>query len=250
MIHHSTKGSQSGKHSRDVGAGAGAWTRSPDTQIAIVEHEEADCAIVTANLRTFRKRDPIGIRLDRETMRWEIDESLDLTLLRGVVTAEERGRKSRESREKLREETLKGHETKVLRALTQHGRTWLTKDAVLGHSGLSPTNNNGALVRLVASGVVAQRSGKKRGWSEYLLAERVAEVAAIEQERDRNSHTQQFPLVPPELSGSGGTEGNPEPDNLTRQKQSGCRVANNTGNRRKPNCKKKSRKNRTASSEE
>ncbi|MFN7769439.1 MAG: AAA family ATPase [Planctomycetaceae bacterium] len=250
MVHHSTKGSQGAKHSRDVGSGAGAWTRSPDTQLAIVEHEEDDCAIVTANNRTFRKRDPIGIRLDRETMRWELDESLDVTLVRGVVSAEERGRKNRDAREKLREETLKTHETKVLRALTQHGRTWLTKDAVLGHSGLSPANNNGALVRLVASGVVAQRPGKKRGWTEYLLAERVAEVAAIEQERDRNSHTQQFPLVPPELSGSGSTEGDPEPDNLTRQKQSGCRVANDTGNRRKPKGKGKARRNRTAPSKD
>ena len=252
MIHHSTKGTQSGKHSRDVGAGAGAWTRSPDCQLAIVEHAEDDCGVVSANVRTFRRRDPIGIRLDRDTMRWEGDASLDVTQLKGQVNAEERSRKGRETKDKLRDETLCKHDEKVLRTLTQHGSTWLPKSKVRELAGLNAPDGNGALTRLTASGAVSERTGKRRDSTEYLLSDRVAEVAAAEEQQLRNMREEKkSPSTPVRLSGTGGTVGEGEADSPDNGQLSDCPEANDTGKQVK-SCKGrgKTRKNRTASSKE
>jgi RecA-family ATPase len=64
MIHHATKGSQSGKSVTDVGSGGGAQSRTVDCHLVIRAHDEADdLAVMDAAVRTFAPVAP-------ETLRW------------------------------------------------------------------------------------------------------------------------------------------------------------------------------------
>lgn len=62
VVHHASKGSQADKRVVDVGAGAGSQARSPDCHIALREHEEQDCVVLDARVRSFRPSDPIVLR--------------------------------------------------------------------------------------------------------------------------------------------------------------------------------------------
>jgi len=62
LIHHSSKGSQSDKRVTDVGAGAGAQSRAADCHIVLREHEESDCVVLAAAVRSFKPVEPIALR--------------------------------------------------------------------------------------------------------------------------------------------------------------------------------------------
>jgi len=53
LIHHSTKGIQSGKAVTDVGAGAGAQSRATDTHLILRAHEEPNAVVLDAAVRSF-----------------------------------------------------------------------------------------------------------------------------------------------------------------------------------------------------
>lgn len=89
ISHHSSKGSQSAKNALDVGAGAGAWTRSVDTLIVLRPHEEDDVAGVEVIARSFPPLPSFAMRWRYPL--WEIDNDLDPTQLR---QAGERGKSS------------------------------------------------------------------------------------------------------------------------------------------------------------
>lgn len=75
LIHHSTKGSQAGKSITDVGAGAGSQSRATDTHLVLREHEEPNCAVLDAAVRSWP---PIQPRVFRwEFPLWIPDDSLD-----------------------------------------------------------------------------------------------------------------------------------------------------------------------------
>jgi hypothetical protein len=80
LVHHSTKGSQSGKSVTDVGAGAGAQSRATDTHLILRPHEEPDCVVLDAAMRSWP---PIEPRVLRWTFPiWTPVDSLDPTALR------------------------------------------------------------------------------------------------------------------------------------------------------------------------
>lgn len=80
LIHHTTKGSQSGKAVTDVGAGAGAQSRAADTHLILRPHEESDCVVLDAAVRSWT---PIHPRVLRWTFPvWNPDDSLDPAALR------------------------------------------------------------------------------------------------------------------------------------------------------------------------
>jgi RecA-family ATPase len=62
LIHHSSKGSQSGKSLTDVGSGAGAQSRASDTHLILRAHEEENCFVLEAAARTWPKIAPICLR--------------------------------------------------------------------------------------------------------------------------------------------------------------------------------------------
>ena len=80
LVHHSTKGNQSGKSVTDVGAGAGSQSRATDTHLVLRPHEEPDCVVLDAAVRSWP---PIEPRVLRWTFPvWTPDDSLDPAALR------------------------------------------------------------------------------------------------------------------------------------------------------------------------
>ncbi len=81
LIHHSTKGNQSGKSVTDVGAGAGAQSRAADTHLVLRQHEEDGVVVLDAAVRSFAPIDPSCLRWTFPV--WNYDPSLDPTELKG-----------------------------------------------------------------------------------------------------------------------------------------------------------------------
>jgi len=80
LIHHSTKGNQSGKSVTDVGAGAGAQSRATDTHLVLRPHEEDGVVVLDAAVRSWAPIEPVCLRWEFPV--WSVDESLDPAALR------------------------------------------------------------------------------------------------------------------------------------------------------------------------
>ncbi|MCL4198923.1 MAG: AAA family ATPase [Phycisphaerales bacterium] len=80
MIHHSTKGNQSGKSVTDVGAGAGAQSRAADAHLILRPHEEPGTVVLDAAVRSWPPIEPVCLRWLFPV--WNMDESLDPANLR------------------------------------------------------------------------------------------------------------------------------------------------------------------------
>jgi hypothetical protein len=80
LIHHSTKGSQSGKGVTDVGAGAGAQSRATDTHLVLRPHEESGVVVLDAAVRSWAPIEPTCLRWSFPV--WTVDEGLDPTQLK------------------------------------------------------------------------------------------------------------------------------------------------------------------------
>lgn len=80
VIHHASKGVQGNKSVTDTGAGAGAQSRAPDSHLVIRQHEEPDCAVLDAVLRSSAPIKPLGLRWDYPI--WKPDPSIDVTKLK------------------------------------------------------------------------------------------------------------------------------------------------------------------------
>jgi len=62
LIHHTSKGVQSGKFVTDVGAGAGAQSRATDTHLILRQHEEDNAVVLSAAVRSFAPSEPLCLR--------------------------------------------------------------------------------------------------------------------------------------------------------------------------------------------
>jgi len=80
LIHHSTKGSQSGKSVTDVGAGAGAQSRATDTHLVLRPHEEDGVVVLDAAVRSWPPVEPTCLRWDFPV--WTVEDGLDPTQLK------------------------------------------------------------------------------------------------------------------------------------------------------------------------
>ncbi len=93
LIHHTTKGLQSGKAVTDVGAGAGSQSRAADCHLVLRPHEEDGCLSVDAVARSWPSPDPFVIRQDFPL--WKPDPDLDPADLRKPY--QKKSRKYREA---------------------------------------------------------------------------------------------------------------------------------------------------------
>ncbi len=82
LIHHASKGNQSGKGVTDVGAGAGAQSRATDTHLVLREHEEKGAVVLDAAVRSWKPIDPVCLRFDFPV--WESAANLNPTALRAI----------------------------------------------------------------------------------------------------------------------------------------------------------------------
>jgi hypothetical protein len=86
VVHHSTKGNQALKSVADVGAGAGAQTRACDTHIILRAHEDENCAVMEALMRSSPPTEPLGIRWSFPL--WKPEKEIDTTRLKGAEEVE------------------------------------------------------------------------------------------------------------------------------------------------------------------
>jgi hypothetical protein len=80
LIHHSSKGSQTGKAVTDVGSGAGAQSRATDTHLILRPHEVPNAVVVDAAVRSWPPVEPFCLRWEFPT--WSSAPDLDPTALR------------------------------------------------------------------------------------------------------------------------------------------------------------------------
>jgi RecA-family ATPase len=64
LVHHSTKGTQTGKETMDIGAGAGSIGRATDAHVVFLRHEEEGCVTMQARTRSFRQPPAKVIHID------------------------------------------------------------------------------------------------------------------------------------------------------------------------------------------
>lgn len=74
-VHHSSKGSQSGKATTDVGSGAGSQSRAADSHIVLREHEEPGAIVLDGNVRSFPPIEPFCLRWQFPV--WHLAEDLN-----------------------------------------------------------------------------------------------------------------------------------------------------------------------------
>jgi len=74
LVHHASKGNQSIKSVTDVGAGAGSQARATDTHLVLRHHQEPDCVVVDAAVRSWPPLEP-------KVLRWEFPVWLSEDLL-------------------------------------------------------------------------------------------------------------------------------------------------------------------------
>ena len=80
LIHHASKGSQSGKAVTDVGAGAGSQSRATDTHLVLRAHEQDHVVVLDAAVRSWPPVEPVCLRWDFPV--FNPASGLDPTMLR------------------------------------------------------------------------------------------------------------------------------------------------------------------------
>ncbi len=88
LIHHASKGNQSGRGVTDVGSGAGAQSRAVDAHIVLRPHEVDGAVVLEAAVRSWPPVAKVGLRWEFPAFR--VDPSLDTSQLR-----RENGRRSK-----------------------------------------------------------------------------------------------------------------------------------------------------------
>jgi hypothetical protein len=87
VVHHASKGNQAEKSVIDVGSGAGSMARSADVHMVLRAHQEKNCFVAEARVRSFRSPEPMGLRFNYPV--WVLDDSLDVELLEGKARVRE-----------------------------------------------------------------------------------------------------------------------------------------------------------------
>jgi len=94
-VHHSSKGDQGTKRITDVGSGAGSQSRAADCHLVLREHEEDDCLVLAAALRSFAPVEPMVLRWTFPT--WTPVDDLDPAALRQPPTKTDQRQASKDA---------------------------------------------------------------------------------------------------------------------------------------------------------
>ena len=73
LVHHTSKGNQANKSITDVGSGAGAQSRSPDTHLTLRQHNIEGVVSVFCCVRSFPPVEPFCLRRDENNL-WHLAE--------------------------------------------------------------------------------------------------------------------------------------------------------------------------------
>ena len=157
LVHHTSKGVQSGKSVTDLGAGAGAQSRACDTHMGIVPHDEDGIVPgvfdVRLAVRSFGKVEPFCIRRE-DGISWSVDASY-----RPGVKGDARGFLLGEKHKTTQDELLDGIVEIVREADGPMPKTVL-RDAVRDRfEGVSREKATRAIEHLVDSRILSSTSG-------------------------------------------------------------------------------------------
>lgn len=153
VVHHSTKGNQSGKAVTDVGAGAGSQSRAVDAHIILRPHEEDGAYVLDAAVRSFPPVQPLALRW--EFPLWSIAPDLDSSAL--LRSAKKKG-DDRERAEKILAAIRGGNHTQT---------------SIIGVAGMGLPCFRKLIKKLVADGQIETRpSGQRGAKTEYHIAAR------------------------------------------------------------------------------
>jgi hypothetical protein len=171
IIHHSSKGIQGGKAVTDTGSGAGAQSRAADGHWVIRQHEEKDCAVLDAVLRSWAPIEPLGLRWTYPV--WTPDLSLDVTKLK-----RERGPGGRPPKDKAAEpkpeSTVWTPETFVAEFITATAKPREAIESAANRRGLAFRTIAGLIAEAELSGLVFQHP--KQGSNAKFYANREPEI--------------------------------------------------------------------------
>lgn len=87
LIHHATKGDQSGKSVTDVGSGGGSQSRAVDLHMTIRPHQQPEMAVLEAAVRSFAPVEPVTLRWNWPI--WTLDSAVE-PVVRQKTTADSR----------------------------------------------------------------------------------------------------------------------------------------------------------------
>lgn len=82
VIHHTSKGAQLHKQVTDMGSGAGSMSRAADTHAVLRKHQDDDCVVLEAAVRSFEPFKPKGLRF--VGFKAVYDENVDVKRLDGA----------------------------------------------------------------------------------------------------------------------------------------------------------------------
>ena len=166
LIHHSTKGNQSGKAITDVGAGAGAQSRATDTHLILRQHEEDGVVVLDGAVRSWAPIQPLC--LGWEFPLWRPRPELDPTQLR-----QDGGRRKRKEEQPPAEPEMAWDvDTFTTKFLSDKPRT---ADSILLDADAAKLSERKA-ARLLAS---AEESGKVHRW--HFGTRKPVKFATVEQ---------------------------------------------------------------------
>lgn len=151
VVHHASKGQQGDKAVTDVGSGAGAIARAPDSHIAIRPHEDEDkgLAVLEARVRSFKPPQPICIRFEYPL--WHEVEGITPSVKKPLQRKHEKQAKDDAEADQ-----------KIRQVFERHGNKKLSRSTVADSTGMGPTRVNRALGRGVDTGWLSVKY-KRRG---------------------------------------------------------------------------------------
>ena len=156
LVHHTSKGVQSGKSVTDLGAGAGAQSRACDTHMGIVPHDEDGIVPgifdVRLAVRSFGKIEPFCIRRENG-ISWSVDASY-----RPGVKGDACGLLSEKKHKMTREELLEGV-IEIMREAGEPLPKTALREEIRERIGVSKEKADLAIKHLVNSGVLSSTSG-------------------------------------------------------------------------------------------
>jgi AAA domain len=174
LIHHSSKGVQSGKSVVDVGSGAGSQSRAADSHIVLRQHEDDGVAVFEAAIRSFPPVQPFCLRWDFPE--WKLAPESDPTLLRS------------ENRRKRRDE--------VMPAAEPEAEVWQVESFVAAFVTTTPTDKK--VILATASG---QGLSNRKASDFITLAESKRLIFRHDRRADKRVY---FSITNPTLAESGG----------------------------------------------
>lgn len=152
LVHHASKGDQSGKAVTDMGAGAGAQSRAVDCHLTIRPHKVQGAVVLDSVTRSFPPQEPVPLRWEHPI--WVVAEDLDPAELRPASNSKEAKAMERMDEAVERVRLLLANASQE--GVTVHRLVELSKDDGREH-GMGRNRVEDALRALLESGDAASR---------------------------------------------------------------------------------------------